>query len=714
MNNEIEVFKFEIGKKFKLKDQELIFKALDFATEKHKDQKRETGEPYIIHPIAVATILLQYGLDARAISAALLHDVVEDTGVTPEELEVMFGSEVSELVNGVSRVKTLRYKSSANENDESLRKMFLAMAKDIRVIFIKLADRLHNMRTLDSVSKEHQIRKSLDTRDIYIPIAERLGLSTIKGELEDLVFKYLYPEDYNRVSELLEKTFSKHQKDLEEIGDELREVLKDLHIKGEVKSRFKRKYSVFKKQQSKGIEQIYDILALRILVNDIKDCYVLLGEVHNRWKPVPGRIKDYIAAPKPNGYQSLHTTLLTESGIPFEVQIRTYEMHKVCEYGIAAHWMYKAKTNKTTDLDKKLTFLRQMIEENAETLDTTTFLSIAKSDFYANDIFVFTPKNKVIQLTERSTPIDFAYALHTDIGNTCTGAKVNGKMVPLTFRLSTGDVVEIITSPNSKGPSRDWLKIAQTSSARNKIRSFFKKETKEDNIKIGKEMLEMEAKRKGTTLQALTANDSINQKIMQIHNFLSMDDVSAAVGYGGVTATHIINQFISELKAQERQKYKETNGLSKLKATSNCGVVVKGVDGLPIRLAGCCNPLPPDNILGFVSIGKGIVVHRADCPNIRALHSNGDRLVKVMWKDYETKLYSSIIKIKATDAPNLLNKITTVLGTIKNVSLTAVNAKATNLLATVTITVTIKDNTQVQEIINKVSQLDGVKNVFRK
>lgn len=714
MNNEIEVFKFEIGKKFKLKDQELIFKALDFATEKHKDQKRETGEPYIIHPIAVATILLQYGLDARAISAALLHDVVEDTGVTPEELEVMFGSEVSELVNGVSRVKTLRYKSSANENDESLRKMFLAMAKDIRVIFIKLADRLHNMRTLDSVPKEHQIRKSLDTRDIYIPIAERLGLSTIKGELEDLVFKYLYPEDYNRVSELLEKTFSKHKKDLEEIGEELRDVLKDLRIKGEVKSRFKRKYSVFKKQQSKGIEQIYDILALRILVNDIKDCYVLLGEVHNRWKPVPGRIKDYIAAPKPNGYQSLHTTLLTESGIPFEVQIRTYEMHKVCEYGIAAHWMYKAKTNKTTDLDKKLTFLRQMIEENAETLDTTTFLSIAKSDFYANDIFVFTPKNKVIQLTERSTPIDFAYALHTDIGNTCTGAKVNGKMVPLAFRLSTGDVVEIITSPNSKGPSRDWLKIAQTSAARNKIRSFFKKETKEDNIKIGKEMLEMEAKRKGTTLQALTANDAINQKIMQIHNFLSMDDVSAAVGYGGVTATHIINQFISEIKAQERKIFKETNGLSKLKATSNCGVVVKGVDGLPIRLAGCCNPLPPDNILGFVSIGKGIVVHRADCPNIRALHSNGDRLVKVMWKDYETKLYSSIIQIKATDAPNLLNKITSVLGTIKNVSLTAVNAKATNLLATVTITVTIKDNTQVQEIINKVSQIDGVKNVFRK
>lgn len=714
MINEVEVFKFEIHKRFKSKDEDLILNALDFAIEKHKDQTRETGEPYIIHPIAVADILLQYGLDARAISAALLHDVVEDSGVTPEELKVLFGEEVAELVNGVSRVKTLRYKSSANENDESLRKMFLAMAKDIRVIFIKLADRLHNMRTLDSVSAEHQIRKSMDTRDIYIPIAERLGLSTIKGELEDLVFKYLYPEEYKKISQLLEKVFAKHQKDLDTIGEELKDVLKDLHIKGEVKSRFKRKYSIYKKQLSKGIEQIYDILALRILVNDIKDCYVLLGEVHNRWKPVPGRIKDYIAAPKPNGYQSLHTTLLTDSGLPFEVQIRTYEMHKVCEYGIAAHWMYKAKTNKVTDLDKKLTFLRQMIEENAETLDTTTFLSIAKSDFYANDIFVFTPKNKVIELTEKSTPIDFAYALHTDIGNTCVGAKVNGKMVPLSYTLNTGDMVEIITSQSSKGPSRDWVKIAQTSSARNKIRQFFKKETKEDNIKIGKEMLELEAKRKGTTLQELTSDEAIVQKIMQIHNFLSFNDVCAAVGYAGVTATHIINQLISEIKSQERKKYKETNGLGKIKATSNCGVVVKGVDGLPIRLAGCCNPIPPDNILGFVSIGKGIVVHRADCPNIRALHSNGDRLVKVMWKDYDTKWYSSIIQIKAIDSPNLLAKITGELGSMKNVSLTAVNAKATNTIATITLTVTIKDNSQITDITNKLSQINGVKNVFRK
>ena len=711
---EISEFKALIKSKFKQPAQEAIFRALEYAEIKHSGQQRDSGKPYIIHPIAVANILLQYNLDHEAISAALLHDVIEDCDVDEDELKEMFGTDITELVVGVSRVKTLRYKSSANENNESLRKMFIAMAKDIRVIFIKLADRLHNMRTLEFVSPEHQIRKSLDTRDVYIPIAERLGLSTIKGELEDLCFKYLYPEDFQSTTELLDKTYEKHKVDLDKTNESLRIMLKELRIKGEVKSRFKRKYSIFKKQQSKGIEQIYDILAHRVLVDDIKDCYVVLGEVHNRWKPVPGRIKDYIAAPKQNGYQSLHTTLLTDSGMPFEVQIRTHEMHKVCEYGIAAHWMYKNKYTKASELDKKLNFLRQMIEENAETLDTSTFLSIAKSDLYANDIFVFTPKNKVIELTERSTPIDFAYALHTDIGNSCVGAKVNGKMAPLTSRLSTGDIVEIITSATSKGPSRDWLKIAQTPSARTKIRNYFKKQTKEDNIKIGKEMLELEAKRKGMTLNALLQSESVNQKILQIHNFLSLEDAYAAVGYGGITSTHIVNQFISELKAEERKKFKEVGTLSKIKNSAQCGVKVKGIDGLPIRLAGCCNPLPNDDIVGFVSVGKGIVVHRADCHNIRSLRSTGDRLVKVMWADYNDKLYNAIIYIKALDAPNLLNKITLELSAIKNVSLTAVNAKAINNQATIALTVVIPDKKQITEIINKLSQIDGVQSVFRK
>lgn len=714
MLKEIEDFKLIVSQKYNLKNQVIIFKALDFAEEKHKTQLRDSGLPYIVHPVAVATILTEYGLDAPTIAAALLHDVIEDTDVKMEELSKMFGSEIAELVNGVSRVKTLRYKSSANENNESLRKMFLAMAKDIRAIFIKLADRLHNMRTLDSVSTEHQIRKSLDTRDVYIPIAERLGLSTIKGELEDLCFKYLYPNDFKNITELLEKTYLKHQKDLDATHDQLKDLLKNLKIKGDVKSRFKRKYSIFKKQQSKGIEQIYDILAHRILVNDIKDCYVVLGEVHNHWRPVPGRIKDYIAAPKANGYQSLHTTLLTEDGIPFEIQIRTYEMHKICEYGIAAHWMYKNNLKKASELDQRLNFLRQMMEENAETLDTTTFLSIAKSDLYANDIFVFTPKNKVIQLTERATPIDFAYALHSDIGNKCIGAKINGRMLPLSTTLQTADVVEIITSPTSKGPSRDWLKIAQTSNARNKIRSYFKKETKEDNIKIGKEMLELEAKRKGITLASLLVNETINQKILQIHNFASLDDLYASIGYGGITSTHICNQFISELRALEKKKYKELNGLSTIKASSKCGVVVKGVDGLPVRLAGCCNPLPHDDIVGFVSLGKGIVVHRAKCPNIRNLIGTGDRLVRVAWADVEDKIYNSIIHIKAQDSPNLLTRVTGMLSTIKDVSLTAVNAKASKQEATITLNITLKELGKVVEIVNKLSQIEGVNSVFRK
>lgn len=711
---EIEEFRDLIKSKFKQPSQEKIYKALLYAESKHSGQQRESGVPYIIHPIAVATILFQFGLDEDAICAALLHDVIEDCDVTESELRNEFGKSITELVSGVSRVKTLRYKSSANENNESLRKMFIAMAKDIRVILIKLADRLHNMRTLEFVSKEHQTRKSLDTRDVYIPIAERLGLSTIKGELEDLCFKYLYPKEFDETSALLERTYEKHKVDLDTTNESLKIMLKELRIKGEVKSRFKRKYSIFKKQQSKGIEQIYDILAHRILVDDIKDCYVILGEVHNRWKPVPGRIKDYIAVPKPNGYQSLHTTLLTESGMPFEVQIRTHEMHKICEYGIAAHWMYKNKTTKASDLDQKLTFLRQMIEENAETLDTTTFLSIAQSDFYSNDIFVFTPKNKVYELTEKSTPIDFAYMLHSDIGNQCVGAKVNGKMVPLTSKLKTGDVVEIITSPTSKGPSRDWLKIAQTATARTKIRSYFKKQTKDDNIKIGKEMLELEAKRKGFSLNTLLGSLDVTQKVLQIHNFLSIEDAFAAIGYGGVTSTHIVNQFINELKAEERKKQKSLNGLSKIKHSAQCGVQIKGIDGLPIRLAGCCNPLPNDEIVGFVSIGKGIVVHRADCHNIRSQQLTGDRLVKVMWSEYEDKLYNSIIYIKAIDSPNLLNKITTELASIKSVSLSAVNAKAANSQATIAITVVLHDKKQVTEIINKLSQIDGVQSVFRK
>lgn len=697
---------------FNADDYERIERALNYARMKHATQTRESGEPYIIHPIAVAEILLDYGLDPDMICGALLHDVLEDTETKIGELKSSFGNEVAELVNGVSRVKTLRYKSSANENSESLRKMFVAMAKDIRVIMIKLADRLNNMRTLGNMSGEHKVRKSLDTRDVYIPIAERLGFGSIKGELEDLCFMYLHPTEYEEISKLLEATLAKHGKDLESVNLELKQMLKDLNIEGEVKSRIKRKYSVYKKSKAKGIESIYDLLAHRIIVDSVKDCYYVLGEIHNHWKPVPGRIKDYIASPKKNGYQSLHTTLLTEDGMPFEVQIRTKEMHRVCEYGIAAHWKYKQGSDKSTDLDKKLSFLRQILEESRDIADTKTFLDIAKTDFYTNEIFVFTPKSKVIQLTENSTPIDFAYAIHSDLGNKCTGAKINGKMCSLTTKLKNGDVVEIITSPQSKGPSRDWMKLAQTASARAKIKSFFKKEMKEENIHLGKEMLEMEAKRKNENLNELLSNAQAVEKVLAHRNFLDVDDLYASVGYGGITASLVITHLVNEIRLDEKKNAKLKRAMSKPSISKRIGVKVKGADDVYVRLAGCCNPIPHDDIIGFVTFGSGIAVHRADCPNIRK--SNGERLVKVEWLDKADSQYNATLCLLSEDRQKLVNDITFALGAIPNVFLTGISAMGNKGKAQVTIHVQVPSISQINEIINKLGTIDGVTSVFRK
>lgn len=709
---EVQQFLTKVNSLFNADDSERIERALNYARVKHADQQRESGEPYIIHPIAVAEILLDYGLDADMICGALLHDVIEDTDTKIAELKSAFGNEVAELVNGVSRVKTLRYKSSENENSESLRKMFVAMAKDIRVIMIKLADRLNNMRTLDNMSPEHKIRKSLDTRDVYIPIAERLGFGSIKGELEDLCFMYLHPNEYSEISKLLENTLKNHGKDLENVNAELKQMLVELGIDGDVKSRIKRKFSVYKKSKAKGLESIYDLLAHRVLVKSVKDCYHVLGEIHNRWKPVPGRIKDYIAAPKKNGYQSLHTTLLTEDGMPFEIQIRTKEMHRVCEFGIAAHWKYKQGSDKSTDLDKKLSFLRQILEESKDIADTKTFLDIAKTDFYTNEIFVFTPKNKVIQLTENSTPIDFAYAIHSDLGNKCTGARINGKMCGLTTKLKNGDIVEVITSPQSKGPSRDWLKLAQTASARTKIKSFFKKEMKEENIHLGKEMLEMEAKRKNENLNELLANTKAVEKVLAHRNFMDIDDLFASVGYGGITASIVITHLTNEIKLDEKKNEKQARALAKPSMSKKIGVKVKGADDVFIRLAGCCNPIPNDDIIGFVTFGSGIAVHRADCPNIR--RTNGERLVKVSWIDKVESNYTATICLLGEDRQMLINDITFSLGSIPNVALTGISAMVNKGKAHVTIQVQIPSIHQINEIINKLGAIDGVTTVFRK
>lgn len=694
-------------------DYDDIEHAVNYAAFKHAGQIRSgSGEPYIVHPLAVAEILLDFGLDSHTIVAAILHDVLEDTDTKQADIKSAFGTEVAELVNGVSRVKTLKYKSSEQENTESLRKMFIAMAKDIRVIMIKLADRLHNMRTIDNMSPEHQVRKSMDTRDVYIPIAERLGLGSIKGELEDICFKYLHPKEYAEISSMLEHRLERHQKSLEIVNGELKAMIDRLGIVGDVKSRIKRKYSVYKKSIAKGIDSIYDLLAHRVLVESVKDCYYVLGEIHNLWKPVPGRIKDYIAAPKRNGYQSLHTTLLMEDGMPFEVQIRTKEMHRVCEFGIAAHWKYKNGVQKSSDLDQKLSFLRQILEESKDITDAKTFLSVAKTDFYTNEIFVFTPKNKVIQLTENSTPIDFAYAIHSDLGNKCTGARVNGRMVGLTTKLKTGDIVEIITSPNSKGPSRDWLKLAKTPSARTKIKQFFKREMKEENIHLGREMLEMEAKRKNLTLAELLTNDAAVEKLLARQNFLDTDDLFASVGYGGVTASFVITHLVSEIEAREKAEEKHSRGITAGVKTSKTGVRVLGVDDIYIRLAGCCNPIPSDDIIGFVTQGNGIAVHRTDCPNVRKI--NGERLVKVAWDAGESSHYTATIVMIVEDRHMIVNNITFVLGSIPNISLTGLNAQTTKGTAQVTITVQVTSMSQITEIINKLGAIDGVKSVYRR
>lgn len=713
---EIVELRERIKKYFTEQEVEKIERALSYAKTKHEGQERESsGDPYIIHPVSVALILLDYGIDADTICAALLHDVLEDTETKIAELKSEFGNGVSELVNGVSRVKTLKYKSSENENSESLRKMFVAMAKDIRVILIKLADRLNNMRTLDNMPGEHQVRKSLDTRDVYIPIAERLGFGSIKGELEDICFKYLYPKEYDEISKMLETRADKHQERLDLVNKELKEILTSLGVEGEVKSRIKRKYSVYKKTQAKGIESIYDLLAHRVLVSSIKDCYFVLGEIHNHWKPVPGRIKDYIAAPKKNGYQSLHTTLLTEDGVPFEVQIRTKDMHKVCEHGIAAHWKYKNKITKSSDLDKKLAFLREMLEESKDIVDTKTFLSIAKTDFYTNEIFVFTPKNKVIQLVENSTPIDFAYAIHSDLGNKCTGAKVNGKLCGLTTRLKTGDIVEIITSSQSKGPSRDWLKLAKTSSARTKIKSFFKKEMKEENIKLGKEMLEMEAKRKNINLPELINDNKLISKVLVSKSFLDLEDLYASIGYGGSSASVILTHIVNESNIQNKKTQKQIKGTTIKEShqdSKNPGILVKGVKGVYVRLAGCCSPIPSDNIIGFITQGNGIAVHRVDCSNVRNV--NGERLVKVAWENGINNRFSATICVLSQDRSMLVNEITNIIGSMPTITLTGLNATTNKGGAQVLITILVSSIEDINNIIKKLEGINGVNAVFRK
>ena len=640
-----------IKKTYSAEDAERIIKAYYFAKEAHDGQKRASGEEYFIHPCCVSKILIDLGLDATTICAAFLHDTIEDTAVSEGDIDREFGKEVLTLVQGVTKLEKIEFKSQKEEQAENFKKIFVSMANDIRVIIIKLADRLHNMRSLNFLSKARQLAIAHETLDIYAPIAGRLGISQIKCELEDLCLKYLDPEAYEYLKVNIATEINERKRLINTIISEIREILDESGIKGEIIGRPKHFYSIYKKMKSRGktLDQIYDLSAVRVIVETVDECYEILGKVHKKWVPLPGRIKDYIAMPKQNMYQSLHTTVVTSFGQTVEIQIRTFEMHKTAEFGIAAHWKYKEQKASADDFDKRLSWIREIMEWQSG-LDSTDFVESLKGEVYAQEVLVFTPKGEVVNLAQNATPIDFAYRIHTEVGNKCTGAKVNGKIVPLSFKLSTGDIVEIITQKNSKGPSWDWLKIAATPSARAKIKQFFKRSMVDEHIKIGKTMLENSAKAKGYTFSSLLTNANF-ERVSEKLSFNTIDEMYAAVGCGAVTPQQVLYKFIDIYKKETPQM---TNiGNTPVSGRASTGdVIIKGVDGLLIRFAGCCNPVPGDKIIGFVSRGRGVTVHRSDCPNM--LKEDSDRILPAEWTGKAGESYVVSLKIIGTENAPLM------------------------------------------------------------
>ena len=693
------------------KDNDLLVRAYNYAKAAHANQKRASGEDYFIHPYCVAEILVDLGMDASAVAAALLHDVVEDTPVTREELRKEFGDEICELVDGVTKLDKIVFTSKEEEQAENLRKMFFAMARDVRVVMIKLADRLHNMRSLQYLSHERQQAMARETLDIYAPLAGRLGISSIKCELEDLCLKFLDPEAYAYLAEAISQKREERQELVNALIKDVQQMLTDLGIHGEVFGRPKHFYSIYRKMknQHKSIDEIYDLIAVRILVDNVKDCYNVLGTIHTKWKPIPGRIKDYIAMPKPNMYQSLHTTVVTNYGQPFEIQIRTYEMHKVAEYGIAAHWKYKEGKTSESEFSKKLTWLREMLEVEGDLKDSRTFYNSIKGDLVSNEVLVFTPKGDVISLPEGATPIDFAYHIHSAVGNKCTGAKVNGRIVKLDTPLQVGDVVEIITNANSKGPSWDWLKICKSSGAKAKIRQFFKKEMAGENLKKGREMLEAEAKRKGYALSDL-AQEPYLKAVYDKYSFLSFDEICAAVGYGAYSTNQILFKLIEQYERVNHIVRVEGKSPS-VKKSPTGSVIIKGCDDLLIRFAGCCNPVPGDQIVAFVSRGRGVSVHRADCPNVKDMEP--ERLLPAEWAGASKEVFAVSLQLTAEDSPALLASVTTAIANLR-LNLSALNARLDKKgRAIINLTVQLPDITQLETLIQKLEELKGVSEVFR-
>ncbi len=680
-------------------DRDLLLRAYDFAKAAHANQKRASGEPYFIHPCAVAEILVDLGLDAETIAAALLHDVIEDTPATEEDIRREFGENVLTLVSGVTKLDKIVFKSHEEEEAENFRKIFIAMAKDIRVIIIKLADRLHNMRSLNYLSPERQQRMAKETLDIYAPIAGRLGISQIKCELEDHCLKYLDPAAFEYLVSNIHQKLEERNRFVDYVVEEINKILIESKIRGEVFGRPKHFYSIYKKMKSKDktLDQIYDLTAVRVIVGTVDECYEVLGKIHKTWKPVPGRIKDYIATPKPNLYQSLHTTVVTNFGQPFEIQIRTEEMHRTAEYGIAAHWKYKEQRTEETTLDQRISWIREMMDLQGGFRDSREFLDTVKAELYSPELLVFTPQSKVISLPAGATPVDFAYAIHSEVGNRCIGAKVNGKIVPLNSTLELGDVVEIITSPTSKGPSRDWLKFIKSSSAKAKIKTFFKKETKEENVKLGRSMLEELAKKKGYTLSELLTPESF-QKISERFSFDSQDEMFAAVGYGAVTVNKIFFKLVDYFRKEVPQPIEIRPFREKHDASA---VTVKGTTGLLVSFAGCCSPVPGDSIVGFVTRGRGMVIHRADCPNLKNVEP--ERLQPAEWSGTAREVrYKAAVIVYAEEQGAALSAISQSTTEMK-LSISSINGRYDkNGDAIVEVTVSLLDKNDVDVLISKI------------
>ncbi len=706
----------------------IVQKACDFATYVHREQFRKSGEPYIVHPIQVAAILAELKMDPETVSAGFLHDVVEDTPVILADIGELFGKDIEVIVDGVTKLSKIRYKSHREQLAENHRKLLLAMSKDLRVIIVKLADRLHNMRTLKHLRPDKQRRIANETLEIYAPLADRLGISTIKWELEDTSLRYLNPQQYYRIVHLMNSRCDERLQYINEAIDEIKGAIVDLKLKDcEIYGRPKHIYSIYRKMrdQHKQFSQIYDLLAIRVIVKSIKDCYAVLGAIHTKWTPMPGRFKDYIAMPKANMYQSLHTTLIGPNGTPFEVQIRTEEMHRVAEYGIAAHWAYKeGKTDgvKETTTGEKLNLFKEIIELQNESSDASDFMESVKGDLFSDRVYVFTPKGDVFELPKGAGPLDMAYSIHTEIGNHTTGAKVNGKIVPLDYQVKNGDIVDILTSQNSAGPSRDWLDLVHTNKARNKVKRFFKQQDRIQNIDRGKDILEEALIEEGYNVHDVLNAKNIERVLAKRHISTS-DDMYAALGFGELQPAGIINiltQDIREQKELQRKKQQEKDLLEDHKGIKNNNansknkhdesVLIEGIDNLLVRLSHCCNPIPGDEIVGYITKGRGVSVHRTDCPNVKNAEQSGTRLIDVSWNvvsDDRTH-YNTDLEIQGYNRSGLLNDV---LQAVNNTTkqLNSINGRIDhNKMATIDVTVGIRDKVHLQRVIDNIKRVPDV------